>query len=193
MEKDGEIPVSYTHLDVYKRQHRTNMEVLSADLPLQQAVDFILSEGSNTRYPVYGEDIDDIIGVLHLRDAMTYAGKPENKERPLKDIPGLLREASFIPVILVIVMCHPKLAVLLPGNRNRLSSCGKETAFGGMSIDVQIFCRGIKTGLAILTNHVFRRNGSVASLMGIPVLIAVIKAVCLVIDKAGFIHVVARL
>lgn len=77
--------------------HRTNMVVLAADMTLREAVDFILNEGTNTRYPVYGEDIDDIVGILHLRDAMAYFEQPENKEQKLRDIPGLLREASFIP------------------------------------------------------------------------------------------------
>lgn len=77
--------------------HRTNMEALEASMTLQDAVDFILNEGVNTRYPVYGEDIDDIVGILHLRDAMTCAEEEKNKGLALKDIPGLLREASFIP------------------------------------------------------------------------------------------------
>ena len=56
--------------------HRTNMTVLSDGYhALREAVDFILKEGTNTRYPVYGEDIDDIVGILHLRDAMAYCGK----------------------------------------------------------------------------------------------------------------------
>lgn len=77
--------------------HRTNMVVLAADSTLRDAVDFILNEGTNTRYPVYGDDIDDIVGILHLRDAMAYFEMPENKDRTLRDVPGLLREASFIP------------------------------------------------------------------------------------------------
>lgn len=76
--------------------HRTNMTVLDGTMRLKDAVDFILKEGVNTRYPVYGEDIDDIIGILHLRDAMAEA-KERNGEKMLKEIPGLLREANFIP------------------------------------------------------------------------------------------------
>ena len=37
------------------------------------------------------------MGILHLRDAMTYGETPENKGKTLREIPGLLREASFIP------------------------------------------------------------------------------------------------
>lgn len=77
--------------------HRTNMVVLNGDSTLREAVNFILKEGTNTRYPVYGDDIDDIVGILHLRDAMAYFEVSENKDKKLRDVPGLLREASFIP------------------------------------------------------------------------------------------------
>lgn len=77
--------------------HRTNMTALDGTMTLKAAVNFILNEGVNTRYPVYGEDVDDIIGILHLRDAMAAAEKEENKGQMLQELPGLLREANFIP------------------------------------------------------------------------------------------------
>ncbi len=77
--------------------HRTNMTALEGTMPLKDAVHFILNEGVNTRYPVYGEDIDDIIGILHFRDAMACAAHGDKKDWLIKDIPGLLREATFIP------------------------------------------------------------------------------------------------
>lgn len=77
--------------------HRTNMTALDGSMSLKDAVNFILNEGINTRYPVYKEDIDDIIGILHMRDAMVYAEKAEYADKSLTDIPGLLREANFIP------------------------------------------------------------------------------------------------
>ena len=49
--------------------HRTNMTALDGAMLLGDAVHFILNEGINTRYPVYREDIDDIVGILHMRDA----------------------------------------------------------------------------------------------------------------------------
>ena len=77
--------------------HRTSMAALEGEMTLKDAVDFILHEGVNTRYPVYGEDIDDIIGILHFRDAMAAAAQGDKKDWMIKDIPGLLRQASFIP------------------------------------------------------------------------------------------------
>ncbi len=77
--------------------HRTNMAALEGSLTLDEAVDFILNEGVNTRYPVYGEDIDDIIGILHLRDAAAFWEREENRNTVIRELPGLLRKASFIP------------------------------------------------------------------------------------------------
>lgn len=77
--------------------HRTNMTALGGGMVLKDAVDFILNEGINTRYPVYREDIDDIIGILHMRDAMVCAENANDKDKPLIEIPGLLRDACFIP------------------------------------------------------------------------------------------------
>ena len=77
--------------------HRTNMTALDGAMLLGDAVHFILNEGINTRYPVYREDIDDIVGILHMRDAMVYVEMEEYKDRPLLEVPGLLREANFIP------------------------------------------------------------------------------------------------
>ena len=48
---------------------------------LEHALQFMLDERF-TRFPVYEENIDDIIGTIHLRDAMKYY---LNKElRPVK-------------------------------------------------------------------------------------------------------------
>ena len=77
--------------------HRTSLVAIDGEMPLKDALDFILKEGKNSRYPVYEEDIDNIIGILHMKDAMIFA---ENKKRnglPIGKIPGLLREAHFIP------------------------------------------------------------------------------------------------
>ena len=41
--------------------------------------------------------MDDIIGILHLRDAAMLARKAEFREQEIRKVPGLLREAAFIP------------------------------------------------------------------------------------------------
>ncbi len=77
--------------------HRTNLVMIDGALPLEEVIRFILSEGKNSRYPVYGEDMDDIIGILHMKDAMIYAEKEGRSQMPVSQIPGLLRKAHFIP------------------------------------------------------------------------------------------------
>lgn len=76
--------------------HRRSITAISADTPLRQAVDMILSE-KNSRFPVYGEDIDDIRGILYLRDAVSCRESGRHDNDPIGQIPGLLREAHFTP------------------------------------------------------------------------------------------------
>ncbi len=77
--------------------HRTNVVSISAAETLADAIGFILREGKNSRYPVYEKDTDHIIGILHMKDAVIYGENPEWKDKPVGQIPGLLREAHFIP------------------------------------------------------------------------------------------------
>lgn len=77
--------------------HRKNLVSLDGEMLLKEAVTFILTEGYNSRYPVYKKDVDDIIGILHMKDALIAAEIEENGSRQLWEIEGLLREAHFIP------------------------------------------------------------------------------------------------
>lgn len=77
--------------------HRKNVVALSKDMTLKETVDFIVKESINSRFPVYEEDIDNIIGVLHMRDVLSFAEVLEFLDMPIGKIDGLLREARFIP------------------------------------------------------------------------------------------------
>ncbi|MDO4272282.1 MAG: hemolysin family protein [Eubacteriales bacterium] len=77
--------------------HRKNVVSFNEDILLQEMIEVMLEEG-NSRYPVYGEDMDDILGVVHYKDALKFMTKnPWAKFKPLKEIPGLIRQAAFIP------------------------------------------------------------------------------------------------
>ena len=75
--------------------HRKNIVAINADTLLQDAITFMM-EGKNSRYPVYEETIDHIIGILHLKDAMRFHAGEGNLERPLKELENLLREPVFV-------------------------------------------------------------------------------------------------
>lgn len=77
--------------------HRKNIVAIDAETTLYDAVDFILKEGINSRFPVYRKDVDDIIGILHMKDALIYANNGNHQDKPIGEIEGLLREAHFIP------------------------------------------------------------------------------------------------
>ncbi len=75
--------------------HRKNIVAVDGAWTLKETVDFILTQ-SNSRFPVYDKDIDNIIGILHFKDAMIYY-EENDTDKPLAQIPELLREAHFIP------------------------------------------------------------------------------------------------
>lgn len=82
--------------------HRKNIVAVDGCMPLREAIDFML-ENSNSRYPVYEENIDHIIGILHMKDALRLQsayhrqGLEQELDRPVREIPELIREARFIP------------------------------------------------------------------------------------------------
>ncbi|MDD6570916.1 MAG: CNNM domain-containing protein, partial [Thermoflexaceae bacterium] len=49
--------------------HRKNILAIDGSMTLEEAVSFMLHE-NNSRYPVYDGDIDNIIGIVHIKDAL---------------------------------------------------------------------------------------------------------------------------
>ncbi|MCI9190030.1 MAG: HlyC/CorC family transporter [Lachnospiraceae bacterium] len=76
--------------------NRKSIVAIDADMTLKDAITFMM-EGNNSRYPVYEENIDHIIGILHLKDALRYHADAGNYSRPLRNLEGLMREPVFIP------------------------------------------------------------------------------------------------
>ncbi len=76
--------------------HRKHIVAVDGMWTLEEAVEFIISQ-NYSRFPVYIDDIDNIIGILHLRDAMSYYHKAENKNVPVSEMKDMLMTAVFIP------------------------------------------------------------------------------------------------
>ena len=81
--------------------HRKSLIALDGNLSYIDAVSEIV-DNNKSRYPVYLDDIDNIIGVLHIKDAMAFAQKNEVFRTSIKDIPGLIRDVDFVPETLNI-------------------------------------------------------------------------------------------
>lgn len=76
--------------------HRKNIVAIDSSMGLQDAIAFML-DGKNSRYPVYKENIDHIIGILHLKDAMRFHIEDSQVNSPIGELDGLLRKAEFVP------------------------------------------------------------------------------------------------
>jgi magnesium and cobalt exporter, CNNM family len=72
---------------------RPDVIAVPVDLPVQEVLRLVLSHPF-TRYPVFEEEIDDIVGVLHVRDLFSAL-----HERGLEstDLRTILREAIMVP------------------------------------------------------------------------------------------------
>ena len=76
--------------------HRTNVVAIDGNWTLAETVEFIINE-NNSRFPVYDEDIDNIIGILHIRDVFTCYKKGGLADKPIKEFAQIIREPKFIP------------------------------------------------------------------------------------------------
>ncbi|HJB26097.1 MAG TPA: hemolysin family protein [Firmicutes bacterium] len=73
--------------------HRTDVTAVSTTDTLEEIVELALSEGYS-RLPVYEEDIDNIIGILYIKDLLKLVGKTQVSPFSARDY---MRPAFYIP------------------------------------------------------------------------------------------------
>lgn len=76
--------------------HRKNIVALDGKLSFHDAID-VMIENAYSRYPVYIDDIDNIIGVVHIKDALLFSKRNEVFRTSICDIPDFVRQVEFIP------------------------------------------------------------------------------------------------
>ena len=76
--------------------HRENIIGIDCNETLEDTADFVL-DGKNSRYPVYEDNIDNIIGIIHFKDVMKANVRSENRGKSLKELESIIKEAHFIP------------------------------------------------------------------------------------------------
>ena len=77
--------------------HRKNIVGLDGNTSFIDAIDFMIDSGKS-RFPVYENDVDNIIGVLHIKDAFRFFKKNEIFRTPIKDIDDLISCAAVAVV-----------------------------------------------------------------------------------------------
>lgn len=75
--------------------NRSSIVAIDIDTPLSEAIDFMLS-GRHSRYPVFEENIDHIVGILYLKDAMRFRSKDLAFSGTVKEARNLIRKAMVI-------------------------------------------------------------------------------------------------
>ena len=98
---------------------RVDIVGISADTPLDEVVRLIQAE-AHSRYPIYRESLDDVIGMIHIKDVLAYWGM--SKKFNLRDI---LRRVVFVAPTL------PVLDMLLDMRRSRTHMALVVDEFGG--------------------------------------------------------------
>lgn len=76
--------------------HRKHINALDGAMTFAEAMDFI-KQHANSRFPVYKDNIDNIIGVLHIKEALQFCTEQEYYGKPITEIKNLVRKIEFIP------------------------------------------------------------------------------------------------
>jgi len=75
---------------------RPNVFAIDVETPIRDVVDTVLSE-QYSRVPVYEEDIDNIIGVLYMKDLFIDLTHAHNEGREMRSTREMLRPPYFVP------------------------------------------------------------------------------------------------
>ena len=73
--------------------HRTDMEAVEINAPIQDMIEIAIECGYS-RIPVYEEDVDNIKGIVYIKDLLKYIGQTVPKSIKLS---SLIRPAEFVP------------------------------------------------------------------------------------------------
>lgn len=76
--------------------HRTDIVALASDAPIEEIIR-VLTKERFSRIPVYQDNIDDIIGVINVRDFLNYITGAENRKTDF-NITKILRKPIYVPI-----------------------------------------------------------------------------------------------
>jgi len=77
---------------------RTEILAVEADMPLAEIIPLI-TESTYTKFPVYDDDLDNILGIFHVKDLLRTIQEADWQKSSVR---SLLREAMYVPETLPI-------------------------------------------------------------------------------------------
>jgi len=99
---------------------RADIIAIPVDLTLEQVIDQIRVEG-HSRLPVYREQLDEIVGMVHIKDVFGYVGRPEQ-----------FRLESILRRPLMVAPQVPVLDLLLQMRQSRMHLALVVDEYGGI-------------------------------------------------------------
>ncbi len=72
---------------------RTEISAFEADICLEEAIELAI-HSSFTKFPIYDDDLDNIIGIVHIKDLLRAQQNKEGRECKIR---ALAREPYFVP------------------------------------------------------------------------------------------------
>ena len=76
--------------------HRSDIVGIDGNALLSDVIDMFI-EGSYSRFPVYIGSIDNIIGIVHIKDILKFARSKESLSKKIRDLAGVIRPAESVP------------------------------------------------------------------------------------------------
>ena len=100
---------------------RADIVAMRVDVTLQQAIEQIRADG-HSRLPVYREQLDEIVGMVHVKDVFAYVGRPEAFQ-----LESILRKP------LLVAPQTPVLDLLLQMRQQRMHMALVVDEYGGVA------------------------------------------------------------
>ncbi|MBR3243536.1 MAG: HlyC/CorC family transporter [Parasporobacterium sp.] len=76
--------------------HRKNISAIDGDKTLEEVMNQIVEEHFS-RFPVFLESIDNIIGIVHIKDCIRAYMTESNRSKKVRDLTDIMQKAKFIP------------------------------------------------------------------------------------------------
>ncbi len=76
--------------------NRKNVVAIEANDTVKDAIDFFINN-HYSRIPVYENDMDHIIGIIHMKEILKISFRTDLYKKSIKDIKNLMYEPEFVP------------------------------------------------------------------------------------------------
>lgn len=77
-------------------QHRSNIVAIDGESTMRDTMEQMV-DNHYSRYPVYIKNLDNIIGIVHIKDVLRYVVEEHDMDIKLRDLEYMVRRVIFVP------------------------------------------------------------------------------------------------